>query len=156
MHSLGSLLTPHFASECLRVFTRFPQTAKVFFGGSHDNGYISILNQLQNEGLLSKLVVLRGYRELAYELKNLDLPTLDIIGLFMTQKIQTLAPARKHSPPSLVRPQDFEKFRTMTPQTSSPREAVTNIKAAKLIDKNVVSAYTYIFLVARYSYLVLR
>lgn len=127
--------------ECLRVFTRFPQTSKVFFGGAHDNGYISILNQLQNEGLRNKLVVLRGYKELAYELKNLKLPTLEIVGLFMTEKLQTIAPPRKHSPPSLVKPQDFEKFRA-TPQTSSPREFVA-AKAAQFTEKGLVSTQSY-------------
>ncbi|KAK7694623.1 hypothetical protein QCA50_001810 [Cerrena zonata] len=127
--------------ECLRVFTRFPQTSKVFFGGAHDNGYISILNQLQNEGLRNKLVVLRGYKELAYELKNLKLPTLEIVGLFMTEKLQTIAPPRRHSPPSLVKPQDFEKFRA-TPQTSSPREFVA-AKAAQFTEKGLVSTQSY-------------
>lgn len=91
--------------ECLRVFTRFPQTSAVFFGGTcvsrvprfgftaftggHDNGYTSALTSLENEGLLHKVVLLRGYKDVAIELKNLQLPELTIDGVFMTQKLPT-------------------------------------------------------------------
>ncbi|CAL1695900.1 unnamed protein product [Somion occarium] len=124
--------------ECLRVFTRFPQTTKVFFGGAHDNGYISILNQLQNEGLLNKVVLLRGYRELAYELKNLDLPTLDIVGLFMTRKLQTVQTKKPSPPPTQVKLQDFDKFRVKPtiPLPSRPSPS-SNAKVAQRIEKNL-------------------
>ncbi|KAJ7630974.1 hypothetical protein FB45DRAFT_917110 [Roridomyces roridus] len=75
--------------ECLRVFTRFPQISFVFFGGAHDNGYTSALASLQNEGFLHKLVLLRGYKEVAFELRNLQLPELTIEGIFMTHKLLT-------------------------------------------------------------------
>lgn len=77
-------------AECLRVFTRFPQTTRVFFGGAHDNGYSSTLNYLQNEGLQDKLTILLGYKDLAYELKNLNLPLLEIEGVFMTKKMPNI------------------------------------------------------------------
>ncbi|KAG1750024.1 uncharacterized protein EDB91DRAFT_1110990 [Suillus paluster] len=73
--------------ECLRVFTRFPQTSRVFFGGGHDNGYTTTLNTLENEGLLQKIVLLRGYKTLAKEFQHFDLPHLDIEGVFMTKKL---------------------------------------------------------------------
>ncbi|KAI9063042.1 hypothetical protein FKP32DRAFT_1686352 [Trametes sanguinea] len=75
--------------ECLRVFTRFPQTSKVFFGGAHDNGYTSTLNLLQNEGLLDKVVLLKGYKDLAHEINSLNLPELEIDGIFITKKLYT-------------------------------------------------------------------
>lgn len=75
--------------ECLRVFTRFPQMAKVYFGGGHDNGYTSTLTSLENEGFLDKIVLLRGYRNIALELKSLRLPHLEIDRLFMAEKIPT-------------------------------------------------------------------
>ncbi|KAI0669923.1 hypothetical protein C8Q78DRAFT_976572 [Trametes maxima] len=75
--------------ECLRVFTRFPQTSKVFFGGAHDNGYTSTLNLLQNEGLLDKVTLLKGYKDLAHEINNLNLPQLEIEGVFITKKLYT-------------------------------------------------------------------
>ncbi|KAJ7181694.1 hypothetical protein C8R43DRAFT_969999 [Mycena crocata] len=75
--------------EYLRVFTRFPQTSFVFFGGAHDNGYASALASLENEGFLHKLVLLRGYKDLPTELKNLQLPELTIESVFMTHKLPT-------------------------------------------------------------------
>ncbi|KAI0662803.1 hypothetical protein C8Q70DRAFT_908776 [Cubamyces menziesii] len=75
--------------ECLRVFTRFPQTSKVFFGGAHDNGYTSTLNLLQNEGLLDKVVLLKGYKDLAHEINSLNLPQLEVEGIFITKKLYT-------------------------------------------------------------------
>ncbi|KAI0757013.1 hypothetical protein C8Q80DRAFT_1215776 [Daedaleopsis nitida] len=75
--------------EFLRVFTRFPQTTKVFFGGAHDNGYTSTLNLLQNEGLLDKVVLLKGYKDLAHEINNLNLPQLEVEGVFIQKKLQT-------------------------------------------------------------------
>ncbi|KAJ7487636.1 hypothetical protein B0H11DRAFT_2014190 [Mycena galericulata] len=75
--------------ECLRVFTRFPQTSFVFFGGAHDNGYTSALTSLENEGFLHKLVLLRGYKDVAFELRNLQLPELTIDGVFMAHKLPT-------------------------------------------------------------------
>ncbi|KAF8516216.1 hypothetical protein BU17DRAFT_93042 [Hysterangium stoloniferum] len=73
--------------EYLRVFTRFPQTCKIFFGGGHDNGYATTLNALNNEGLLHKIILLKGYHEIAFELKILNLPFVEFKGVFMTQKL---------------------------------------------------------------------
>ncbi|KIJ68416.1 hypothetical protein HYDPIDRAFT_24698 [Hydnomerulius pinastri MD-312] len=73
--------------ECLRIFTRFPQTSHVFFGGGHDNGYTSTLSHLENEGLLKKIVLLRGYRTLATELQHFDIPQLYTEGVFMAKKL---------------------------------------------------------------------
>jgi len=75
--------------EYLQTYTRFPQTMKVFFGGGHDNGYLPTLASLENEQLLEKLVVLKGYDELATELRGLKLGTLQIEGLFRPQKVTT-------------------------------------------------------------------
>ena len=75
--------------ECLRVFTRFPQTVKVFFGGAHDNGYTSTLTLLQNEGLLDKVILLKGYKDLAHEINGLGLPQLEIEGVFIQKKLHT-------------------------------------------------------------------
>ncbi|KDQ63727.1 hypothetical protein JAAARDRAFT_75984 [Jaapia argillacea MUCL 33604] len=84
--------------EFLRTFTRFPQTARVFFGGAHDNGYTTTLNHLENEGLLQKIILLRGYKELASELKTLNLPDIEIEGVFMTKKIFTPSHNYRKSP----------------------------------------------------------
>lgn len=74
--------------EHLRLFTRFPQTFLVYFGGAHDNGYTSTLASLQNEGLLDKIVLLRGYKDLAIELKHLQLPVVEVEGVFRSTKMQ--------------------------------------------------------------------
>ncbi|OBZ80082.1 hypothetical protein A0H81_01170 [Grifola frondosa] len=121
--------------ECLRVFTRFPQTSRVFFGGAHDNGYTSTLNYLQNEGLLDKVILLRGYRDLAHEIKNLNLPFLEIEGIFMQRKLQT-NPFKKNmnlntqSLPS-VQPQDFDKFRN---KSSTPGPNTSPVKKPNRLD----------------------
>ncbi|KIJ21720.1 hypothetical protein PAXINDRAFT_165129 [Paxillus involutus ATCC 200175] len=73
--------------ECLRIFTRFPQTSRVFFGGGHDNGYTSTLSHLENEGLLKKIILLRGYQTLAAELQHFDLHQLHLEGVFMANKL---------------------------------------------------------------------
>ncbi|KAK0465147.1 uncharacterized protein EV420DRAFT_1512997 [Desarmillaria tabescens] len=73
--------------EHLRLFTRFPQTFLIYFGGAHDNGYTSTLTSLQNEGLLGKIVLLRGYKELAVELKHLQLPVVEVGGVFRSTKL---------------------------------------------------------------------
>jgi hypothetical protein len=92
-------------TECLRIFTRFPQTSRVFFGGEsrvralhigidlavhsggHDNGYTSTLSHLENEGLLKKIILLRGYQTLAAELQHFDLHQLHLEGVFMANKL---------------------------------------------------------------------
>lgn len=98
--------------ECLRVFTRFPQTSRVFFGGGHDNGYTSTLSTLENEGLLQKIVLLRGYKILATELQHFNLPHLDIGGVFMTKKLPSSYTHRRSTPPTGIAPQEHEKQRT--------------------------------------------
>jgi len=60
---------------------------KVFFGGAHDNGYSAPLKYLDHENLLSKVVLLKGYKDIAAELLALGLPTLEIEGLFLERKI---------------------------------------------------------------------
>ena len=120
--------------ECLRVFTRFPQTVKVFFGGAHDNGYTSTLTLLQNEGLLDKVILLKGYKDLAHEINSLSLPQLEIEGVFIQKKLHTnpgskkvatqtagassntatSTPKSNNSPkpnPASVQPQEHEKVR---------------------------------------------
>lgn len=64
------------------LFAIFPT-----FSGAHDNGYTSALTSLENEGFAHKLVLLRGYKDIAIELKNLQLPELTIDGVFMTHKL---------------------------------------------------------------------
>ncbi|KAH9946643.1 hypothetical protein B0H21DRAFT_778993 [Amylocystis lapponica] len=123
--------------ECLRVFTRFPQTSRVFFGGGHDNGYTSTLNYLQNEGLLDKVILLRGYKDLAHELKSLELPHLEIEGVFMTKKMHS-NPFKKNKDASqaipIVQPQDFEKFRSKPAVPAMNQSAPSPVRRPRRLD----------------------
>ncbi|KZW02140.1 hypothetical protein EXIGLDRAFT_736846 [Exidia glandulosa HHB12029] len=99
--------------EYLRTFARFPQTAKVIFGGAHDNGYSASLKYLEHEGLLSKVVLLKGYTEVAVELKTLGLRELDIDNLFMKKKI----PFKK---PGLLATMSTPEIPTQRPPRNTP------------------------------------
>ncbi|KAJ7788465.1 hypothetical protein B0H14DRAFT_2948732 [Mycena olivaceomarginata] len=90
--------------------------------GGHDNGYTSALTSLENEGFLNKVVLLRGYKDVALELKNLRLPELTIDGVFMTRKLQTnvFQRNRNHFPeslPSVSAPASPKKSSTHTTST---------------------------------------
>jgi hypothetical protein len=92
------------------------------FSGGHDNGYTSALTSLENEGFLNKVVLLRGYKDVALELKNLRLPELTIDGVFMTRKLQTNVFQRNgnyfpESLPSVSAPASPKKSSTHTTST---------------------------------------
>lgn len=123
------------------MFTRFPQTSRVFFGGAHDNGYTSTLNYLQNEGLHSKLTILRGYEDLAHELKGLNLPHLNIEGLFMTKKLPTHAYKKPHMQGS-----ETSRYRASPSKTRQAPDSPENLTYRKLVP-NVVSEQIQIALV---------
>jgi hypothetical protein len=97
------LLAVYGPSEVLQTFIRFPQTLRIFLGGesyicqpclelihlpgTHDNGYLSTLTDLNNEHLLGKLVMLKGYPDTVDAFQSFDLPTLKVDGLFMNQAL---------------------------------------------------------------------
>lgn len=99
--------------------------------GTHDNGYTSTLNYLQNEGLIEKVILLRGYKELAYEIKGLQLPHIDIEGLFMKKKLYT-HPSKKTNnaqsapatPPQTSN--DLDKARSKAPTPAKHNNAQTS------------------------------
>jgi hypothetical protein len=55
--------------------------------GVHDNGYTTTLSHLKTEGLLGKLIFLRGYDQIAWQLRDYGIPECNIPGVFMTQRI---------------------------------------------------------------------
>lgn len=55
--------------------------------GGHDNGYLPTLTALQNEHLLHKLVLIKGYNEIAKELESLKLPVLNLEVIFRPIKL---------------------------------------------------------------------
>ncbi|TFK57272.1 hypothetical protein OE88DRAFT_1690849 [Heliocybe sulcata] len=140
--------------ECLRLFARWPQTSRVFFGGmynllkvhgraadlsdagGHDNGYTSTLNHLQNEGLFEKIVLLRGYKDIAWELRSLNLPDLEINGVFMPRKLSNYPHKKTPTPPSTIKADDFEKFR------ASPRTPSSSLTMSpKQTNKSLMNRY---------------
>ncbi|KZT02748.1 uncharacterized protein LAESUDRAFT_738628 [Laetiporus sulphureus 93-53] len=125
--------------EFLRVFTRFPQTSRVFFGGAHDNGYTSTLNYLHNEGLLDKVILLRGYKELAYEIKGLELPYIEIEGLFLTKKLFSQHHKKASAPNTAgqtVQMHESEKQRSksITPSRGNPN--ASPLRKPRQLDSN--------------------
>ncbi|KZV99631.1 hypothetical protein EXIGLDRAFT_640358 [Exidia glandulosa HHB12029] len=73
--------------EALRVYSRMPQTMRVFFGGAHDGGYRPPLQALALDNSLDKVVLIQAYDEIAYDLRVLNLHAVRWDGLFMAQKI---------------------------------------------------------------------
>ncbi|KIJ32372.1 hypothetical protein M422DRAFT_213923 [Sphaerobolus stellatus SS14] len=84
----------------LQTWSRFGQVLRVYFGGGHDNGYYPTLAELQSEGLLDKVTLLRGYQDIAHEIGSLRLPTLSIGSLFMSSKIPPKQPTTTVKQPS--------------------------------------------------------
>lgn len=66
---------------------RLSQTEKIIFGGSHDNGYVTTLRSQITAGLKDKLILLPGYTEIASGISELQLPSLVIPDLFLTEKL---------------------------------------------------------------------
>ena len=77
------------AKVCLLCYNR-----RLFHTGGHDNGYLPTLTELQNEGLLDKVILLQGYMDVATELQSLSLPALRIDSLFIAEKISVKTLAR--------------------------------------------------------------
>ncbi|KAJ7904396.1 hypothetical protein B0H14DRAFT_2662655 [Mycena olivaceomarginata] len=83
---------------------QLPQTFKVVFGGCHDGGYLACLRSSETSGYREKLILLKGYTQMAPAIAELDLPFIEIPDLFMTQK---LVPVNRwttlsHSPNQMV------------------------------------------------------
>ena len=90
--------------------------------GVHDNGYTTTLSHLKTEGLLSKLIFLRGYDQIAWQLRDYGIPECNIPGVFMTQKIpnRRTIPAflQTQSDPSFSQPQPGSSFSQPQPRSS--------------------------------------
>lgn len=82
-------------AEYLQTYIRFPQTQRIFLAGGSDNGYVSTIVALQNEGLFGKLTILEksgGDHTLS---RRFRLSTLSVDNLFMSRRL---------TPPPLVTP----------------------------------------------------
>ncbi|KAF8336368.1 uncharacterized protein EI90DRAFT_2992437 [Cantharellus anzutake] len=96
--------------EMLRLFAHLPQTKLILFGGGHDNGYATDLSALRTERLLDKVVLLKGYTQLAREVESLEVPTKTVEGLFFEHKLPYSGAWKKEYPG-----QDVERATSPTP-----------------------------------------
>ncbi|KAL1666142.1 hypothetical protein GGF50DRAFT_51288 [Schizophyllum commune] len=72
---------------------RMPHTVRIYFAGCHDNGYVNTLRSVITAGFKEKLVLLRGYSDMAAGITELNLPDYTIPELFRPSKITI--PTRK-------------------------------------------------------------
>jgi len=77
----------HLHLDHLDILIRIPQVYKIFFAGSHDNGYVHVLSSIQTVGYLDKLVILRSYTDVARQIENLNIPVYEIPDLFLKEKL---------------------------------------------------------------------
>jgi hypothetical protein len=77
----------HFQLDHLDLLIRIPQVHKIFFAGSHDNGYAHVLSSIRTVGYVDKLVILRSYTDVARQIENLDMAVYEIPGLFLKEKL---------------------------------------------------------------------
>ncbi|KAF8974358.1 hypothetical protein BDZ97DRAFT_1911551 [Flammula alnicola] len=71
------------------------------FGGCHDNGYTTTLRSQITAGFKHKLILLRGYTDMAAGINELELPSFSIPDLFIPQKL-VIAPTLTPSSPPLA------------------------------------------------------
>ncbi|KAI0796542.1 hypothetical protein C8Q75DRAFT_802236 [Abortiporus biennis] len=105
------------------------ETIKVIFGGCHDNGYLNTLRSLITSGHADKLVLLRGYREMAAGFQALQVPSLEIQEMFEPEKLGTLQlPTMMVSPP--LTPPGLTKNTAMdSPSPTSPQAVTVKVRA---------------------------
>ena len=97
---------------------KLPQTEKIIFGGNtkdsffvdleifilsklhcagcHDNGYATTLRSQITAGFKQKLILLRGYADMAAAINELEIPSFNIPELFIPQKLGVI-PSPKQS-----------------------------------------------------------
>lgn len=80
---------------------RSPETRKIFFAGSHDNGYVTDLRAQVTAGFKEKLVLVPSYTEIAAGYRDLGLAKLIIPGLFMPEKLPFMSPNMR---PAMAQP----------------------------------------------------
>ncbi|KAL4081758.1 hypothetical protein V8B97DRAFT_1863048 [Scleroderma yunnanense] len=125
-------------AEYLQTYVRFPQTQRIFLAGGSDNGYVSTVVALQNEGLLGKLTLLEksgGDQSLS---RRFRIPSLCVDNFFMTRRL---------TPPPLVTPPPLNVI-GLSPLNSSgglptPHSPPGFLANGKLIDPTLVSKQCY-------------
>lgn len=59
--------------------------------GCHDNGYVTTLRSQITAGFKQKLILLRGYADMAAGINELELPSFSIPDLFIPQKLTAVS-----------------------------------------------------------------
>lgn len=73
--------------EHLRLYSSHRQCSTIILGATHDNGYANVLSSLETTSGLSKLVLLKGYSELAAGLKPYASRCVTVNDLFRTSRV---------------------------------------------------------------------
>lgn len=73
--------------EHLKLYATHAQCGTVILGASHDNSYAPVLASLETTMGLSKVVILQGYSELAFQLQPYASRCVSIPELFRTSRI---------------------------------------------------------------------
>ncbi|CAE6467404.1 unnamed protein product [Rhizoctonia solani] len=115
MMDVGKEAADEKIKEMLRVFVAAPQTQVVYFGGGHDSGALS---RYQNLGLEDKIVILKGYDDIAYDLRKFPFRIMGTEGLFMSEKVGIDAQADVQAQPN---PQPMAATLTVPPSTTGNR-----------------------------------
>jgi hypothetical protein len=105
-----------------------------------------MLNYLENEGLLGKIVLLNGYQNLAMDVGGLNLPQLKIEGVFMRNKLPTSIYASPAKAAQRLQSEDPSKYRLA--QQSSPTNSSS---PSKLSRKAVNSNNTQVCCIIRHG-----
>lgn len=118
--------------ENLKLFGRLPQTWRIFFGGSHDAGYLPSLNSLRTEGSLNKLVILKSYIKMAVDverfIKETTLDTVTVPGLFLGHKMGAGASPQVNITPKRGSPPTSPD--SVASQMPGPSESSSNASSA--------------------------
>lgn len=77
--------------EHLKLYANHAQCGTVILGASHDNSYASVLCSLETTTGLSKVVILQGYSELAFQMQPYASRCVSIPELFRTSRLSTSA-----------------------------------------------------------------
>lgn len=112
--------------EVLRLYCKLPSCKLVLAGCEHDGGYSHLLQSLETEGLADKIRVLKSFDEAAFDIKRLNLKTVEFPGMFETRKLVSYA---QHSAAGIRKP-----------KTPPPPPAPTPKKSALLVPSAAKSA----------------
>ncbi|WVQ80936.1 hypothetical protein IAT38_003043 [Cryptococcus sp. DSM 104549] len=73
--------------EYLKLYAKNAQCEMIVLGASHDNGYANVLASLQTESRIANILLLKGYTDLAAQLKAYSARVVSIPGLFRTTRL---------------------------------------------------------------------